>query len=168
MKVIYIAAAALCAFALVLPRPGDCQQKAKYPFKTVDVKALKAKTPDSVAVIEVEHDGKSLGKIAIRFFPDAAPNHVSSFKKLAIMGFYDGTTFHRVIPRFMIQGGDPKSKNDNRMDDGTGGPGYLLKAEFNNIPHSRGLVYMARSAAGPNTAGSQFFMLVADAVSLDK
>jgi len=167
MKTSYVLGAAALALALALPHGADCQQKAKYPFKTVDVEAVKAKTPDSVAVIEVEYDGKALGRIVFRFFPEAAPNHVAAFKKLAREGFYDGTTFHRVIPRFMIQGGDPNSKDDNRMNDGTGGPGYTLDAEFNNIPHSRGIVSMARSAAGPNTAGSQFFICVADAFYLE-
>jgi len=113
------------------------------------------------AVIET-----TLGKIEIRFFPEKAPNHVNNFITLAMQGFYDGTVFHRVIPGFMIQGGDPKSKSPNRAGHGTGGPGYTLKAEFNDIGHKRGIVSMARSAH-PDSAGSQFFICVADSPWLD-
>jgi len=122
----------------------------------------KGKKMEEVAVIETRH-----GKIVLRFFPDVAPKHVESFKKLAKSGFYDGTTFHRVIPGFMIQGGDPESKNPNaRHLHGTGGPGYTLPAEFNDRPHKRGTLSMARSQ-DPNSAGSQFFICVADARFLD-
>lgn len=100
------------------------------------------------------------GKIEIKFFPDVAPNHVKNFIDLAKKGFYNGTTFHRVIPGFMIQGGDPSGN-------GTGGPGYSVKAEFNNKSHKRGIVSMARSA-NPDSAGSQFFICVADSTFLDK
>lgn len=104
----------------------------------------------------------NLGEIELKFFPEKAPNHVENFINLAKDGFYDGTIFHRVIPGFMIQGGDPKSKSPNRAAHGTGGPGYALKAEFSNIPHKRGTLSMARSAH-PDSAGSQFFICVADA-----
>jgi peptidyl-prolyl cis-trans isomerase B (cyclophilin B) len=107
------------------------------------------------------------GNIELRFFPDVAPNHVNNFIELAKKGFYDGTTFHRVIPGFMIQGGDPNSKNSDKSTHGMGGPGYQLKAEFNSKPHKRGTLSMARSAS-PDSAGSQFFICVADAPSLDK
>ena len=107
-----------------------------------------------------------LGRIVIEFFPDAAPNHVANFIELTKKGFYNKTTFHRVIPRFMVQGGDPKSKSAPRHLHGTGGPGYYLKAEFNKVPHKRGIVSMARSQH-PDSAGSQFFICVADAPSLD-
>lgn len=113
------------------------------------------------AVIETQW-----GKIVLRFFEEDAPGHVANFKKLTKEGFYDGTTFHRVIPGFMIQGGDPLSKDDNRMNDGTGGPGYTIKAEFNSRPHLRGTLSMARSN-DPNSAGSQFFICVAPAPFLD-
>lgn len=109
----------------------------------------------------------NLGTIKIKFFPKAAPGHVKNFKKLAGSGFYDGTTFHRVIPGFMIQGGDPNTKDDNRSNDGTGGPGYQIKAEFNSISHKRGIVSMGRSRR-PDSAGSQFFICVADATFLDR
>jgi peptidyl-prolyl cis-trans isomerase B (cyclophilin B) len=108
----------------------------------------------------------SLGNITIEFFPDVAPNHVENFKKLARSGFYDGTTFHRVIPGFMIQGGDPNSKSDDRNKHGTGGPGYTIDAEFSDTKHVRGIVSMARSS-DPNSAGSQFFIVVRDSQHLD-
>lgn len=117
---------------------------------------------EEIAVIRV----KDLGEIRLRFFPDVAPGHVENFKKLARQGFYDGTTFHRVIPGFMIQGGDPNSKDTNPDNDGRGGPGYKIKAEFNDRPHKRGTLSMAR-AADPDSAGSQFFICVADAPMLD-
>jgi peptidyl-prolyl cis-trans isomerase B (cyclophilin B) len=108
-----------------------------------------------------------LGDITIKFFPEIAPNHVKSFIELTEKGFYDGTTFHRVIPGFVIQGGDPNSKNPDRSTHGTGGPGYNLKAEFSAKPHKRGILSMARSAQ-PDSAGSQFFICVGDVPSLDK
>ncbi|MCB1174517.1 MAG: peptidylprolyl isomerase [Leptospiraceae bacterium] len=108
-----------------------------------------------------------LGTIKIKFFPDLAPKHVDSFLKLAREGFYNGTTFHRVIPGFMIQGGDPNSKDpNNRAMHGTGGPGYSIPAEFSNKAHTRGIVSAARSQ-DPNSAGSQFFICVADAPHLN-
>lgn len=107
------------------------------------------------------------GTIELRFFPDVAPNHVNNFIELAKEGFYDGTTFHRVIPGFMIQGGDPNSKDPDKSRHGMGGPGYTVKAEFNDKPHKRGALSMAR-AASPDSAGSQFFICVADASFLDR
>ena len=113
------------------------------------------------AVIET-----SLGSIELKFFPEVAPNHVHNFIELAKKGFYDGTTFHRVIPGFMIQGGDPNSKEHDRSRHGMGGPGYTVKAEFSKRPHKRGTLSMAR-AADPDSAGSQFFICVADSPFLD-
>jgi peptidyl-prolyl cis-trans isomerase B (cyclophilin B) len=107
------------------------------------------------------------GNMELRFFPEVAPNHVKNFIDLSKKGFYDGSTFHRVIPGFMIQGGDPNSKNPDRSTHGMGGPGYALKAEFNDKPHKRGRLSMAR-ASHPDSAGSQFFICVADASFLDK
>jgi peptidyl-prolyl cis-trans isomerase B (cyclophilin B) len=107
-----------------------------------------------------------LGDITLKFFPGVAPNHVNNFIELAEKGFYNGTAFHRVIPGFMIQGGDPHSKDQDRARHGTGGPGYSLKAEFNNKPHNRGTLSMARSNH-PDSAGSQFFICVADAPHLN-
>jgi peptidyl-prolyl cis-trans isomerase B (cyclophilin B) len=106
------------------------------------------------------------GEITLKFFPDVAPNHVKSFIDLANDGFYDGTTFHRIVAGFVIQGGDPNTKSDDRSKHGMGGPGFTLKAEFSNLPHKRGSLSMAR-AAHPDSAGSQFFICVADAPFLD-
>ncbi|MBI5740313.1 MAG: peptidylprolyl isomerase [Nitrospirae bacterium] len=114
------------------------------------------------AVIETK-----FGNIELKFFPDVAPNHVNNFIELAKKGFYDGTTFHRVIPGFMIQGGDPNSKNPDKAGHGTGGPGYAVKAEFNDKPHNRGTLSMARSGH-PDSAGSQFFICVAPSPFLNK
>ncbi len=97
------------------------------------------------------------GRMKMRFFPDKAPGHCANFKRLAESGYYDGVTFHRVIPGFMIQGGDINSRDGNRRTDGTGGPGYTINAEFNDIPHKPGIVSMARTQ-DPNSAGSQFFI----------
>jgi peptidyl-prolyl cis-trans isomerase B (cyclophilin B) len=110
-----------------------------------------------------------LGEIEIEFFPDKAPGHVKNFLDLARKGFYDGTTFHRVIPGFMIQGGDPNTRDPKgpRGAHGTGGPGYTIKAEFNDTSHKRGIVSMAR-AQDPNSAGSQFFIVVKDSTFLDR
>ncbi|MCL5979008.1 MAG: peptidylprolyl isomerase [Nitrospirae bacterium] len=117
---------------------------------------------ETKAVIETK-----FGNMEIKFFPDVAPNHVKNFIELAEKGFYDGTTFHRVIPGFMIQGGDPNSKDPDRSKHGMGGPGYTVSAEFNEKPHKRGIMSMAR-AANPDSAGSQFFICVADSLFLDR
>jgi peptidyl-prolyl cis-trans isomerase B (cyclophilin B) len=113
------------------------------------------------------------GDMQIKLYPDIAPNHVGNFIKLAKSGFYDGTIFHRVIPGFMIQGGDPNTKNSLRKDTyGQGGPKdekgnpIFLKAEFSDVPHKRGIVSMAR-ANEPDTAGSQFFIVVEQSPFLD-
>tara|TARA_Y100000294_G_scaffold167644_1_gene177001 strand:+ start:675 stop:1226 length:552 start_codon:yes stop_codon:yes gene_type:complete len=119
-------------------------------------------TAEEIGVIKT-----NLGTIKIKFLPKAAPGHVKNFKKLVKSGFYDNTTFHRVIPGFMIQGGDPNTKDDIRANDGMGGPGYSIKAEFNDISHKRGIVSMARSR-NPDSAGSQFFICVADSIFLDR
>ena len=117
--------------------------------------------PAEIAIIETRH-----GNIEIEFFSDKAPGHVKNFKDLANKGVYDGTIFHRVIPGFMIQGGDPNSKSQDRSGHGMGGPGYSIPAEFNNTRHDRGVVSMARSQ-NPNSAGSQFFICVKDSHFLD-
>lgn len=107
------------------------------------------------------------GQMEVVFFPELAPKHVESFLDLAQKGFYNGTIFHRVIPGFMIQGGDPNTKDPSKRQlYGMGGPGYNVPAEFNRIPHERGILSMARSA-DPNSAGSQFFIMVGKAPSLD-
>jgi len=114
-----------------------------------------------VAVIET-----SQGVIELSFMDDKAPGHVNNFKTLAKDGFYNGTTFHRVIPGFMIQGGDPNSRDSDRSKHGMGGPGFTIKAEFNDVSHERGIVSMARSRH-PDSAGSQFFIVVKDSPFLD-
>ncbi len=114
------------------------------------------------------------GEIKIRFYPDDAPRHVENFIKLAKMGFYDGTTFHRVVPGFIIQGGDPLSKNSDRSLHGSGSPGYWLNPETSDRPHKRGAVAMAKvpresnSTRDPNDNGSQFYICVADNSGLDR
>ena len=114
-----------------------------------------------VAVIET-----SLGNIEFEFLEDKAPEHVQNFKNLANGDFYHDTIFHRVIPGFMVQGGDPNTKSDDRSSHGTGGPGHTIKAEFNDESHVRGIVSMARSQ-DPDSAGSQFFVVVKDSDFLD-
>lgn len=106
------------------------------------------------------------GNIELKLFPDIAPGHVENFLKLTKSGFYDGTIFHRVIPGFMIQGGDPNSKGEDKSTHGTGGPGYAIDAEFNDKPHVRGTLSMARSR-DPDSAGSQFFIVVKKSSFLD-
>jgi peptidyl-prolyl cis-trans isomerase B (cyclophilin B) len=114
------------------------------------------------AIIETK-----FGSMEMRFFPDQAPKHVENFIKLAKSGFYDKTIFHRVIPGFMIQGGDPNTKDEtNKSTYGMGGPGYHIKAEFNDRPHVRGTVSMARSSDS-DSAGSQFFIVVKDSPHLN-
>ncbi len=117
---------------------------------------------NEVAVIKT-----SEGEMVAAFWPDVAPKTVENFKKLAREGFYDGTAFHRIVKGFMIQGGDPLTKdpaNENRF--GTGDPGYKVKAEFNDKPHELGVLSMARSS-DPDSAGSQFFICLARVPHLD-
>jgi cyclophilin family peptidyl-prolyl cis-trans isomerase len=109
----------------------------------------------------------SAGEIDIRFFPDVAPNHVKNFIDLAKKGFYNGTKFHRVIPGFMVQGGDPNTSSGAPSTWGTGGSGKNVAAEFSTISHKRGIVSMAR-AQDPNSASSQFFIVVKDSPFLDR
>jgi peptidyl-prolyl cis-trans isomerase B (cyclophilin B) len=116
-----------------------------------------------VAVIKT-----SAGTMVIEFWPDVAPKTVENFKKLANQGFYDGTCFHRVIKDFMIQGGDPLTKDEaNKARWGTGDPGYKVKAEFNEKSHTRGVISMARSQ-DPDSAGSQFFICHGNPTFLDR
>ncbi|GAB4483750.1 MAG: peptidylprolyl isomerase [Thermodesulfovibrionales bacterium] len=155
MSVLKFLSSALFVLVLTLPLAAETKQTAKPKEET-------KKMPETRAIIETK-----FGNIELRFFPDVAPNHVKNFIDLAKKGFYDGTTFHRVIPGFMIQGGDPNSRNPNKASHGTGGPGYTVKAEFNERPHKKGTLSMARSAS-PDSAGSQFFICVADAPFLDR
>jgi peptidyl-prolyl cis-trans isomerase B (cyclophilin B) len=110
----------------------------------------------------------SAGQMVLQFWTEVAPKTVENFKKLARQGFYDGTAFHRIVKGFMIQGGDPLTKNPAMERSwGTGGPGYQIQAEFNDRPHVRGVISMARSQ-DPNSAGSQFFLCLAPASFLDR
>jgi peptidyl-prolyl cis-trans isomerase B (cyclophilin B) len=107
------------------------------------------------------------GKIVFKLLSDIAPETVRNFVSLAQSGFYDNTLFHRVIPGFMIQGGDPNTKSPDKSKWGFGGPGHTIKAEFNSKSHLRGVVSMAR-AADPDSAGSQFFIVTSDSTFLDR
>ena len=119
-------------------------------------------TPNEVAIIKTNE-----GEMVVQFWTDAAPNTIDNFKKLARQGFYDGTIFHRIVKDFMIQGGDPNSKDPAKENSyGQGGPGYQIKAEFNDHSHDRGVISMARSS-DPDSAGSQFFICLAPAHRLD-
>ena len=117
---------------------------------------------NEVAIIKT-----SEGDMVVQFWNDAAPNTIENFKKLARSGFYDGTIFHRIVKGFMIQGGDPNSKDPAKESSyGEGGPGYKIKAEFNDRSHERGVISMARSS-DPDSAGSQFFICLASVPRLD-
>jgi peptidyl-prolyl cis-trans isomerase B (cyclophilin B) len=117
---------------------------------------------NEVAVIKTNE-----GEMVVQFWTDAAPNTIENFKKLAHSGFYDGTIFHRIVKGFMIQGGDPNSKDPGKESRyGEGGPGYKIKAEFNDHSHQRGVISMAREP-DPDSAGSQFFICLAPVPRLD-
>jgi peptidyl-prolyl cis-trans isomerase B (cyclophilin B) len=118
--------------------------------------------PHEVAVLTLQE----LGEIRFELLPELAPRSVENFKKLAGEGFYDGTSFHRVIPGFMIQGGDPLTKDNDPRNDGKGGPGYTIPDEFSALPHARGIVSMAKKNT-PHSGGSQFFIVHQDAPHLD-
>src|SRR5436305_7172016 len=119
-------------------------------------------TSNEVAVIKTNE-----GEMIVQFWTDAAPNTIENFKKLARQGFYDGTIFHRIVKGFMIQGGDPNSKDPAKENSyGQGDPGYKIKAEFNDHPHDRGVISMARGP-DPDSAGSQFFICLAPIHRLD-
>ena len=129
--------------------------------RSEEKKPLDSKT-NEVAVIKT-----SEGEMVVQFWTDAAPNTIENFKKLARSGFYDGTIFHRIVKGFMIQGGDPLSKDPKKESSyGTGGPGYKIKAEFNDHPHARGVISMAREM-DPDSAVSQFFICLAPVPRLD-
>ena len=145
--------AALAALAYAPSLCADDAAPASSPTAQAAPKPKKSKEP--VAVIELAKGGR----ITFKFFPDGAPNTVANFIKLADKGFYNGLNFHRVVPGFVVQGGDPKG-------DGSGGPGYTIKAEFNGHKHLRGAVAMARTP-DPDSAGSQFYICLADLPQLD-
>jgi peptidyl-prolyl cis-trans isomerase B (cyclophilin B) len=123
---------------------------------------MRMNSSDEVAVIKTNE-----GEMVVQFWTDAAPNTIENFKKLARQGFYNGTIFHRIVKDFMIQGGDPNSKDPAKENSyGQGDPGYKIKAEFNDHPHDRGVISMARGP-DPDSAGSQFFICLAPVHRLD-
>jgi peptidyl-prolyl cis-trans isomerase B (cyclophilin B) len=127
-----------------------------------EISPMPTSTSNEVALIKT-----SEGEMVVQFWTDAAPKTIENFKKLAREGFYDGTIFHRIIKGFMIQGGDPNSKDPAKENSyGQGGPDYKIKAEFNDHPHDPGVISMARSA-DPDSAGSQFFVCLAPIHRLD-
>ena len=152
----------LCALALAASALAPAQTAGKGKKKKMT--SAPRDYANTLATLQTD-----MGEITIKFFYDKAPNHVKNFVDLAAAGFYDGTMFHRVIPGFMIQGGDPLTKKpeDPRQPYGTGGNGNnTINAEFNDVSHKRGIVSMARSS-NPNSASSQFFIVVKDSTFLD-
>lgn len=133
--------------------------------ETAVAKTEEAK-PDSYYVDKVVELETDLGMIAIRFYPDVAPNHVRNFIDLSENGDYNGTKFHRIIPGFVIQGGDPNTRSGDSSTWGQGGSGNGVKAEFSSVHHARGILSMARSQ-DPDSGRSQFFICVDDAGALD-
>jgi len=135
--------------------------------ETNNAAAPKKETAPPTTAKEVAVVKTSEGEMVLEFYPEVAPKHVENFKKLAQQGFYDGQCFHRVIKGFMIQGGDPNTKDDSKKGSwGMGGPGYTINAEFNSKPHVRGTLSMARTS-DPNSAGSQFFICHGNPRQLD-
>jgi peptidyl-prolyl cis-trans isomerase B (cyclophilin B) len=156
----------LCALALglgsMMARAAEPKEEGKATEKKAEAKEEKGGTSKEVAVIKT-----SEGEMVAEFFPDVAPKTVENFKTLAKKAYFDGTCFHRVIKGFMIQGGDPLTKDPAKEGQwGTGGPGYTIKAEFNDKPHTRGTLSMARTA-DPNSGGSQFFICHGEPRQLD-
>jgi cyclophilin family peptidyl-prolyl cis-trans isomerase len=149
-------------FAAVLRVMPAFAQYGLPPLKTYEVSREEVKKMEGTKAVIMT----KFGAITLRFFPDVAPQHVKNFLDLARQDFYNGTTFHRVVRGFMIQGGDPLSKDKTKPVTGAGMPGYRIKAEFNARLHKRGTLSMARMNM-PDTAGSQFFICVADTPQLD-
>ncbi len=135
--------------------------------KDVSAEPKKSESAPAADSKEVAVIKTSMGEMVAEFWPEVAPKTVENFKKLAKEGFYDGTAFHRIIKGFMIQGGDPNTKDISKEDKfGQGGPGYMIKAEFNDRKHVRGVLSMARSS-NPDSAGSQFFIMLDTTPHLD-
>jgi peptidyl-prolyl cis-trans isomerase B (cyclophilin B) len=153
MKVIYYVCALILGLTVAwADEAKDSSQKGK-----------PGSDANEVAVIKTTE-----GDMVLKFWPDVAPKTVENFKTLAKKGFYNGTAFHRIIKGFMIQGGDPLTKDPARESDwGTGNPGYKINAEFSDRPHKKGVISMARSPGDINSAGSQFFICDGDATQLD-
>jgi cyclophilin family peptidyl-prolyl cis-trans isomerase len=151
------------AFAglLLLLGAGGCDSEPRRPTATVRSVTL-SNGPHPVAVLRI----KDLGAIRIELLPEAAPKTVAQFEQLAGEGFYDGTSFHRVIPGFMIQGGCPNTRNSDPRDDGNGGGEHAIEDEFSDLAHRRGMVSMANRGSR-NSGGSQFFIVHQDVPHLD-
>jgi peptidyl-prolyl cis-trans isomerase B (cyclophilin B) len=158
----------ICALSVVIGTSPLRAEDPKSEIKTELKPKTEAKSDDkSGTAKEVAVMKTTEGEMVIEFWPEVAPKTVENFKALARKGFYDGTAFHRIMKGFMIQGGDPLTKDLTKEDQwGTGGPGHSVKAEFNDRPHVRGVLSMARSQ-DPNSAGSQFFICHGTASSLD-
>jgi len=149
----WICLAGLAAGAALFLCRGTGTQPATNPSEN---QTVSTSSSNEVAVLDT-----SEGKMVIAFWPDVAPNTVENFKKLAGQRFYDGTAFHRIMAGFMVQGGDPNTKDPAKEGEyGQGGPGYTIKAEFNDRKHERGVISMARGP-DPDSAGSQFFICLA-------
>lgn len=148
---------------------ADEPKKETKPEPKAEEKKPEAKPADKTAEVkEVAVVKTSEGEMVLEFWPDVAPGHVENFKKLAKKGYYDGTCFHRVIKGFMIQGGDPNTKDESKKGNwGQGGPGYTIKAELNSKAHVRGVLSMARLPSGYDTGGSQFFICHGNPSQLD-
>jgi peptidyl-prolyl cis-trans isomerase B (cyclophilin B) len=152
----------ICAFSVIASVALVSCSQAEQTNNVAGNQTANTNSVDEVAVITTTE-----GTMVVAFWPDVAPNTVANFKKLARQGFYDGTCFHRVIKDFMIQGGDPLTKDPSKEAVwGTGDPGYKIKAEFNDRSHTRGVLSMARSQ-DPNSAGSQFFICHGNPAFLD-
>src|SRR6266581_8399990 len=146
-------------------KPATAAEK---PAETAAKPAPTGKEASAMSTNEVAVIKTAAGDMVIEFWPDVATNTVENFKKLAKKGFYDGTAFHRIVKGFMIQGGDPLTRDPKAEASwGTGGPGYSIKAEFSERSHCRGTISMARSQ-DPDSAGSQFFICLGDAKFLDR
>lgn len=162
-----LATAGLLGLALTLGCGGERNEAELVPAPDPDAapaSALPEALPGSLPVATVRV--LEFGEIRIELLAHVAPQTVANFEKLAGEGFYDGTSFHRVIPGFMIQGGDPNTRDRDPRNDGMGGPGYTIPDEFGGAPHVRGALSMANTGR-PESGGSQFFLLVADAPHLD-
>jgi len=183
--IVCIAVVVLAVTALVIGGCGVSEKKESAQGKSSTPASTPASTPSAQSSPTIQgiaklsdfpdgQDGANVeaviktdkGNIVLTFFPDVAPVTTASFIHLSRTGFYNGTTFHRVVPDFVIQGGDPLSKNPNDPNVGTGGPGYSLPADFNSRPHLAGTLAMARSQS-PTSGGSQFYICLAAQPSLD-
>jgi peptidyl-prolyl cis-trans isomerase B (cyclophilin B) len=159
-----------CTFGFAILLAAGCSNQKPADVSVNAPAAATNQTPSAPGTNEVAVLETTEGEMVIEFWPDVAPKTVENFKKLARAGFYDGTAFHRIIDGFMIQGGDPNTKDPAKESEyGQGGPGYTIQGEVNNQPdrrHTRGVISMANSGS-PDTAGSQFFICLADLPQLD-